>query len=708
MSCVPFGAFTQNQVVENFNVFHDWVEWSNGGNMLQLYLNHQAYNMLDQREEEIALLKTKKDWQLRQQEVKKKLEEVVGRFPEKTPLNPQITGIIHKDGFRVEKILYESVPGFYVTGCLFIPEGGAGKKPAILNVIGHSAQSFRTEVYQGFILNLVKKGFIVFAIDPVGQGERLQYYDPGMKKSAVGTPTAEHTFIANQCLLAGYSLSKYFIWDGIRGIDYLLTREEVDPGRIGLTGLSGGGTQTAFIGAFDERVKALAPSCYITSYRRLLESVGPQDGEQNFFHGLAGGIDHADLLEARAPKPTLIVSTTRDFFNIQGARETYQQVKKAYSILGKGKNISMSEADSGHGFIRKNNEATYSFFQKELELPGNPNEEKVGLLSINELNVTPTGQLSTSYKGKTVFDLNKSEVEKLVKELELSRKANPSHLETVKQKAKELSGYIVLKAESKPVFRGRYQRDGYSVEMYAVQGDDHYSVPLLLAVPDGEGVYPPVIYIHPKGKGEEISTGGNIEKLVKQGYIVAAPDLLGMGETKPGLTFPAATAYEAMLVGRSIVGIQAGDIVRVVEFLKGRPNVMKERIQAVAFGEQCPALLHAAAFEPSLSGIALVEAPISYSCIAQTMQYGFSRSFAWGVAGALTAYDLPDLAACVAPRKLAFIGLQDGYNKPASEDIIADQMTFPESVYAKNSPDKLKIIPAPAEWGSAFTGWLKE
>ena len=179
--------------------------------------------------------------------------------------------------------------------------------------------------------------------------------------------------------------------------------------------------------------------------------------------------------------------------------------------------------------------------------------------------------------------------------------------------------------------------------------------------------------------------------------------------TKPKLKFPAASAFEAILIGRSIVGIQAGDIMRVATFLKGLPNVMAGRIQAVAFGEQCPALLHAAAFEPSISGIALIKAPVSYFNITQTMLYGYSSSFAWGVAGALTAYDLPDLAACVAPRKLAFIGLLDGHKKPAIKNIIVDQMNFPESVYANSNSGNLKIMPIP-EGGvsNALIEWLEE
>jgi len=361
---------------ENLNVFSRWIEWSDGKNMLIHHLNMQAFGYLDLRDEEILNLKTKVDWQKRQKKVKDIFMEIVGPFPEKTPLNSRITGVVKKDGYRIEKIIYESMQNFYVTGCLFIPDGIVGKRPVIIHVIVHANEAFRSIPYQTLIHNLVKKGFIVFAIDPIGQGERLQYYDAEKKASAVGGPTGEHSYVGNQCFISGVSLSRYFIWDGIRGIDYLLTRSEVDPERIGLTGRSGGGTQTAYIAAFDERIKAAAPECYITGFRRLLESIGTQDGEQIFYHGIANGITHADLIEIRAPKPTIIVTTTRDYFSIQGARETFREVMNAYKVFGKEENLRMVEDDNIHTSTRKNREEIYAFFQEALNFPGSLIDEE--------------------------------------------------------------------------------------------------------------------------------------------------------------------------------------------------------------------------------------------------------------------------------------------------------------------------------------------
>ena len=235
---------------EDLNVLTRWVEWADAPARLRRYLNSVAFDLLERRREEVARLRTAADWERRRAEVRAALDRVLGPFPERTPLRPRVMGTVEKEGFRIEKIVFESQPGLYVTGCLIVPSKRPPRSPAILNVIGHTDVSFRAPSYQQLILNLVRKGFIVFAIDPVGQGERLQYYDPERKRSAVGGSTTEHSYFGRQCFLAGSSAARYFAWDGIRALDYLASRPEVDPARIGVTGISGRGTQTAYIAAW--------------------------------------------------------------------------------------------------------------------------------------------------------------------------------------------------------------------------------------------------------------------------------------------------------------------------------------------------------------------------------------------------------------------------------------------------------------------------
>lgn len=673
---------------ENLNLFDSWIEWTDGKNMLAHHLNKQAFALLDIRDNEIAGLKTKEDWIKRQIKVKDILMNTVGPFPKKTPLNAKITGVIKKEGYKIEKIIYESIPGFYVTGCLFIPDGIKGKRPAILFVSGHTQESFRYKEYQLMILNLVKKGFIVFGIDPVSQGERIQRYDPEKNASVIGPTTREHGYLGSQCFISGVSLGRYFIWDGIRGVDYLISRKEVDPARIGVTGQSGGGTQSSYIFAFDERIKAGAPVNYITGLRRLLESIGPQDAEQNFYHGILNGLTHADFLEVRAPNPALISAGTRDFFSIQGARETYAEVKNVYKAFGTEENIGLQEDDFGHGYTVKLREGINTFFQKNLNLAGDPKDENVTVLDPKELIVTKTGNVASSFEdAETVFSINRKETQILIDKILASRKKIESHLEGVQLKAKELSGYVAPGAAVKPVFRGRYQRDGYSVEMYALNGEGDCIIPLLLFVPKTGNKFSSVIYIHPKGKIADASVGGRIEQLVKKGYLVAAPDVSGTGET-------AGSGNVAMLIGRSIAGIQAGDVIRVANFLKSRQDVDINKIGAIAFDEICPTLLHAAAIDKSINSISLIGSVISYRSIVMNKYYnsGFSD---YAVAGALTAYDLPDLIGCVAPRKIALVELKDQMTQPASKELIDEELSFPQNIYSlKNVSKNMNILPS--------------
>jgi cephalosporin-C deacetylase-like acetyl esterase len=723
--CITFATATLNAQVkplsvndnislppdeENLNVFQQWIRWNNPGSLLINHLTKQAMDYYEIRDRDIAKLKTKSEWSKRQNIVKDKLMEIVGPFPEKTPLNPRITGTIKKAGYRIDKIVYESMPGFYVTGCLYVPDVIKGKAPAILNVIGHNQEAFRAPLYQVINYNLVMKGMIVFAIDPPGQGEHVQYFDPKINFSSVGYTVIEHCYFGNQCFLSGSSAARYFIWDGIRAIDYLVSRKDVDPERIGVTGFSGGGTVTSYVSAFDDRVKVSVPCSWATANRRLLETKGGQDGESIFLHGVAEGITFEDLLEVRAPKPTLMTFVSRDeYLCLQGAREAYSEAKMAYNALGREDNLEMVEDDSKHWMTPKIRLAIYSFFMKHFNIQGDPAEKEAEVLSQEELKVTPFGQISTSLGGDMIFDVNKKETEKLIENLETSRKDIEKHLNEVKAKAKEISGFIAPAGEDvKPFINGRYQREGYSVGKYAIMGEGDYAIPILLFVPtDNLAKHPALIYLHPLGKVTEAKPGGEIEKLVRKGYIVVATDVLGIGETKNTAVRDPASSYSAVIIARSVVGIQAGDIIRVVDYLKSCDDVDVTKIGAIGINEMALPLIHAAAFDNSISAIELIGSQISYRSIVMNRIYNiglistgnpgighpFEIDFSWGVAGVLKAYDLPDLIGCMAPRKVVLVNLKDQTLGSASVDLIKQDMSFPRSVYSsKGVSENLKIL----------------
>ncbi|HET9697545.1 MAG TPA: acetylxylan esterase, partial [Terriglobales bacterium] len=228
------------------------------------YQTEMAWNQDDLRRKRWESIESERQLlQLRDDLTEKFLAALGGLPSQRTPLNPQITGRISMKGFHIEKLIYESLPGIYVTALVYVPEDNQPKHAAVLVPAGHSPKG--KIFYQTICQRLVQRGYVVIAWDPVGQGERSQFWDAKSNKTRYNLVCAEHAVLGNLAYLAGTNLARWEIWDGIRAIDYLLTRPDVDPDRINITGSSGGGTQTAYIAAIDRRIKVAAPSCYITA-----------------------------------------------------------------------------------------------------------------------------------------------------------------------------------------------------------------------------------------------------------------------------------------------------------------------------------------------------------------------------------------------------------------------------------------------------------
>lgn len=564
--------------------FKNWIVYQHPQTALYDIITNEAFRLLDKREEKINRLQTKEDWESYRTDLKDKVFASLSKF-EKTPLNARVTGKIERQHFTVEKIIFESHPGFYVTGCLFLPKNRQNPAPAIIYCSGHNELAFRSETYQHIILNLVEKGFIVFGLDPLGQGERLQYINPRTGKSKIGGPTSEHSYAGVQTLLTGTSLSDYFIWDGVRTVDYLLTREEIDPRRIGITGRSGGGTQTALIAAFDDRIYAAAPECYITSFRRLLQSIGPQDAEQNPFNAIQRGFDHPDFLHLRAPKPTLIITTTHDFFSQQGARETFAEAQKSFSAFGKPENLVFTEDFGIHESTRKNRETMYAFFQKHLNNPGDFRDFEVEFFMPEELWVTPTGQLQTSPGGETVFSLNR----KYFSKTGLSA-------EELRMKIKELSGAEFNRKLVSAVYTGKYFQGENEIGKYFLENNNKDFVLPVFVSENVNEAGKTLVWISPDGK-KSVIENPQFKAFLDEGFNIVTADLPGIGELfDPDFAgdgfingVPFNYTFGANLAGKSIPGIHAEAIDLLVQF--ARQKFPKDDMDVFSEGVSSTALL---------------------------------------------------------------------------------------------------------------------
>jgi cephalosporin-C deacetylase-like acetyl esterase len=637
---------------------------------LPAYLRNLADERLAERKRAVLAMKTPADVAKRKAYIRAKIEECVGGFPEKTPLNPKIVGTIEKDGYKIEKVIFESQPKFFVTASLYAPTRGERPFPGVLYPLGHEQGGKSHDAWQRMLVTLARNGYVALAWDPLGQGERAQIFDEDFNQRKLIRSTTEHSVLGVQCLLAGDSVARYTIWDGIRALDYLLSRPEVDSSRIACTGNSGGGTHTSYISALEDRIHVAAPSCYLTGWGKLLETIGPQDAEQVLLPWIAAGLDHADFPIAFAPRPFLMLSAVRDFFSIVGARATFAEARDVYKIFGAEDQIAMAEVDRGHGYHQPNRIKAYEWFAKWLKkelYPGG--EPDVDVLEFEDLACTPTGRVANSLGGETVFTLNRARVESFEPNLpRVSSKGDVEGFRTaVRERAARLSGFGDGKRTLSSETYGVIQRQGYGVEKLLLRAQPEIPVPALFFSPNSRSRKPAVLYVHGRGKSAEAAPGGEMEWFAKQGLAVLAIDLRGMGESdrvddRNGSDFPRYfgdydSAMTSFLLAKSLVGMRAVDILAAVDWLEQRGDVLPDRIAIVGKGKAAVPALYAAVFDERIGRAAFEDMLVSYRA---AVEHRINRDVLENVVvGALRQYDLPDLAAALAPRPVRMINPAD-------------------------------------------------
>ncbi|GAA5221744.1 alpha/beta hydrolase family protein [Membranihabitans marinus] len=650
---------------QNTDVFNFWSNLRDPENDLYQNLKALAFDYLDEREAEIASLDSQQDWELRQQYIKEKLNEMMGPFPEKTPLNPVITGKLEKEDMIIEKLYFESYPGYYVTSVFIYPKGHSGKMPTIIFCSGHTPDSFRSPTYQTMIFNYVKKGFAVLAFDPIGQGERIQYLSDNGKPTK--SSTIEHSYPGVQSFLAGRSPAHYFVWDGIRAIDYLETRSDVDMNRIGITGRSGGGTQTAYIAAIDDRIYAAAPECYITSFKSLMNSMGPQDGEQNMINGIYNGIDLSDYINVRAPKPNLMVTTTSDIFSIHGARKVFSETKRAYAAFGFPDHTQKVEDDAGHMSTLKNREATYAFFQKHLKNPGSSKDQKIDTLSNEELFVTPTGNVFRDLKGENMYSLNKKWFKTQQKSHRLITEG--SELDPLKfvGQVRDIIGYQPQsKTGIERIFSGRSDQEYYMMEKYLLHHEDDSYTPLLWLKPKSthKGM---VLYLDELGKSNALNEEASVKQLLAEGYSVIALDLLGVGENGGNYQggdariqdVPVNVWFASLLINQPIIGKRVQEIAAAIDLIEDN-NANHLPLYGMSTGSLGVELLHTELLTSAFNGGIILDSPLySYEDMINNLDYKAKFIFS-SVAGGPRYYDLPDIMKILGNEKILLLDPRSG------------------------------------------------
>lgn len=501
--------------------------------MMQAYLVRRSEEALDRRDEAYELLKTPEELAAHKQRMRAFFLDQLGGLPERTPLNAHVTGEDEFDGFRVERVVYESLPGYFVTAHCYVPAGGAYRPPypGVVVLCGHQHPGVGKETYFDQCALLVRNGFVVLCIDCIGQGERHQVL------TAHGGPrfhsSLEHMHTGVASILVGRNVALYFVWDAMRAVDYLQARKDVDSDRIGCLGGSGGGTQTAYLMALDDRIKCASPRNYMTSLRRLVETMGPQDAEQNIHAQIAHGMGHGDFILMAMPCAILMAIGTRDSFDVHGAWDTFREAKRAYARLGMAERVDLFEADAGHGARHDMNAAIVRWFRRWLH---GIDDGHVAALDEpvechDPMHCTDKGQVVLIEGARTTFDLNIAVEERLAEERRRYWSDTPKEESLGHVRAVTGIRPLAELAVPEPRVAGVVQRERYRIEKLIIEPECGIGVPGLLFVPD-EVSGNPVLYIHGDGKHADAQPGGRIEQLVTQGHRVLAVDLRGLGETQ--------------------------------------------------------------------------------------------------------------------------------------------------------------------------------
>ena len=661
---LPFGSHVDGYYDVSDQMIHD--------------LRRRADEAFRRREQERRSISSVAQFEAYRERYRAAFLEAIGGLPrERTPLLPEVTGTIDRGRYTIEKLIYQSLPEFYVTAALYVPKDLRGPAPAVLFVCGHAEDGKAYRNYQAVCVDLAENGFVVLAMDPPGQGERYQYFEPETGQRIIGGCTTEHTHAGLQYTLGGASLARQFVWDAIRAVDYLSSRPEVDANRIGLTGNSGGGTQSSFIMLAEPRIAAAMPNTFIMTLESYLKTGQAQDAEQVVRGAFINGPDHDDYITSMAPKPVLVGAVAYDFFPIEGTQEAVRRAKEIYRLYGAEDNVDMVVAKSTHEYHPDLRQACVNWMRRHLM--GKPGDFVTGqpeILPGEALNATPTGQVLSSFpKSKTVFDLNLENAR-----TRIPRPQPPTEPPVLRESLTALLG-IGREDRNYPI-NARIIRDEV-IEGYRTEHIFFFSAPDVVVTG---------VMIHPRGGMQPAETdlvlleGGTsaipaererLEAQLRQGKRLFVFDPRGIGavESRPIIPAPYASVHlseyrlacDAMMLGISTLGLRVFDVLRGLDYLRTREDCQGAGHKLGLYGIGHGGLLAylAAALDGKLDVVTTEDMLYSYWDLVRTRYYSSRRyglaQAAWGL---LEHFDLVDLLPLIAPARLRLVNPRNAYDEP--------------------------------------------
>lgn len=578
---------------------------------------------------------------------RKRYQKIASDFPEKGDLNAQVVGQVQGTGYHIEKIIFESKPGRYVTANLYMPKHVPAPVPAALELCGHGLNG-KGPSSQAAIL-MATNGIAVLVVDPIGQGERLQLINEEGKPLTRGA-TTEHTLLNAGFNLLGTSLAAQEYWDNHRALDYLLTRTDIDSDHIGIYGSSGGGTQTAYYVGLDPRVKVAAICSFFSTRERTIELQGPSDGCQHIPYEGREQLEVPDFALMMAPRPLLILSGKYDFVDLWGAQQGYAELQQCYKVLGCPEKVGMLTVETGHGLGAEKRQTLVSWFKRWLKDDKSPvKEAPQERFQLAEVLCTAKGQVNLSLSGAlSVMQENVNRMEEWTSQRNAFLTKGKK---TVRAKVMELLGL-----EGFPASKIRVETTGHEAmreyEQYKFQliREGEMPVPCILLIPAKATAASPLeLRLQEEGKGGYLSEYTNITAALTEGKILLVADLRGMGETTDPAFYNDAkywnreyrNAMISMHTGRPIMGQRVVDILTLLDFCTEHEALKGRSITICADGIYGPAVIHAAYLDTRITGANITRSVKTWKdFLVNPMQRDMYSNVLYGV---LRYYDLPDL-----------------------------------------------------------------
>ena len=678
--------------------------------MLVTYITQKVNAAAAEWDQRRSRIRTADQIEARNRFVREKCIEMIHGFPERNPLNAVTVKVLERDGYKVENVMYESQPDFWVPANLYVPTTGNPPYPGIISPCGHYPPGRMYPEYQCAYFNLVKNGFVLLAYEPIGEGERRQFWNPMTHVNEIGGPvTWEHSLAGQLLILLGEDLTHYRVWDGMRAVDYLLTRPEVDRNKIGCAGHSGGGTLTKFITAMDTRIQCAVINEGGTANQwpthvPMFRPLGTGDTEQHMFPAGIYGIDNIDLHVAIAPRPLLVtIEHYSGRFN-----EAVETIRARYKELGAAEKFATVPADDPHAWTFKLRNANSDWFSRWFyNRKGLGSEPPFTPEPPENLYCTPDGSIRYSRQGQTIFSLILKKQATLPPEQPAPENSDEiaSYRDALGKQIREIIRYPQSKQAFDPRPDETTPRKGYKIEKLEFLSESGIYIPAWVYAPNsGLRNQTAILYVSDASRVADGMEFGILEQLTLKGHRVVAVSVRGVGDTKPPhgtdehgefgqVDNPeCAITYMAWEINQDLFGMRVFDVVRSVDYVLSRPDVDQSGLVVIGKGAGALWSLYAAALDSRIHALVMDDGLLSYRALTSVDRYLTESSLF--IRDVLKSFDLPQVAAAVADRPLAIISPRGPMNQDVEISEARKGYQWTSKVYANlGASDRFRVSP---------------